>query len=276
MLLRNIRGPFAEKGYVAVGPGLQRGVLLVVVPGATDNTKAQIASAVGQGRYRGIQIDEGYLPGGVADPTIPDLITAQKQGIAMALVPAGSSGNEGDQAWCNAQGQFISRVPSSFSGFILGQFDQTFQAGANPQYEGIEMFPQHIETVRSVTQCNSGAIGQGTKFVQPGFVAPGAAQVPLYRARYTGETLRNLALTLKVAPAGADSVTAFFVRSQDGGNTWTALNAAGNPQVVVTGTAIAGANLTDTFVLTAGDLVGVALVSTNVTAAQPTVTFDVA
>jgi hypothetical protein len=43
----------------------------------------------------------------------------------------------------------------------------------------------------------------------------------------------------------------------------------------VTGAAIAGADLSDTFLLTAGDLIDVALVSTNVTAAQPTVAFDV-
>jgi hypothetical protein len=134
---------------------------------------------------------------------------------------------------------------------------------------------QYIETLRSVTQCNSGAMGQGTKFVQPGFVAPGAGQVPLYRARYTGETLRNLALNAEDGAGGSRFCDGLLRRSQDGGNTWTAFNAAGNPLVVVTGAAIASVDLADTFVLTAGDLLDVALVSTNVTAAQPTVAFDV-
>jgi hypothetical protein len=107
--------------------------------------------------------------------------------------------------------------------------------------------------------------------MQLGFVAPGAAQCPLYRARFTGETLRNLALTLRTAPAGADTVVATFQRSQDGGSTWTDITGAGTPSAQVAGAAIAGADLVNSFMLTAGDLVAVKLVSSNAAAAQPTV-----
>jgi len=271
-MARQIRGGLPEYGYQAEGAGLRKGVVLVCT---TSNTKAKIAAALGAGKIKGILLDEGTLPDGALDPTVPDMANAQKTGIAQALVPAASTAAEGDQAIADATGKVIKRAPFSFSAECLGHFDEGFTAGANPEYRGVELYRHYIETIRSITLLSTGAIGAATRFMILGQAAVNANQFPVYRCRFTGETLRNLALSLKTAPGGADTVIVTFQRSQDGGTTWTDITGAGTPIVTVAAAAIAGDDLVNSFAMTKGDLIAVKLVSSAGTAAQPCVTFDV-
>jgi hypothetical protein len=269
---RQVRGGLPEYGYRAEGAGLRKGVVLVV---GASNIKAKIAAAIGAGKIRGIQIDEGTLPDGVADPNLPDLVTAQKTGIAQALVPAASVAAEGDQAWSDATGKVIKRAPFSFSGLVLGQFDEGFTAGANPEYRGVELFPHYVEVIRAITAASMDTFAAATRYIGAPGVALNAAQIPIYRARFAGEVIRNLAVSLVTAPGGADTVVFTVMKSSDNGATWTdtALTAtiSGASKVPADPAAVLALSAT----LAAGDLLAVKAVSSAITAAKPTVTFDV-
>lgn len=264
---RQIRGGLPEYGYKAQGTGLRMGVMLVI---GASNVFAKIANAIGLGKWRGIQIDEGMLPDGAADATIPDSVTAQKTGIARALVPASSSATEGDQAWSDAAGKIIKRTPFSFSGFLVGQFDESFTAGSSAEYRGVELIPHYIEVCRVILAGCAGAITGATKYLGDVSQAKAAAQVPRYVVRFTGEKIRNLRCNLGTAPGGSDTVAFTVQKSSDNGGTWSDTTLT----CTITGTEKSAVDLTHEPSLTAGDLLAVKAVSSAGTAADATACFD--
>lgn len=273
MATRTVRGPMPEYGFTAAAAGCRRGIALVI--GSTNITTVP-ATAIGQGKYRGVQIDEGALPDGSAnygqDATHPaEQVNCQKNGIAWGLAAASTSPVMGDQAVSNASGYFIARVPYSFSAFVYGQFDEGRTVGSNPELVGIEMIPQYIEIVRPIICGAVGAITAATKYGNAVGQAKAAAQVPLYMVRFTGEKICSLAVNLATAPAGADTVITTVQKSSDNGGSWsdTALTCT------ITGTAKAAYDLTHSATLAKGDLLAVKLVSSAGTAADCTVSFDV-
>jgi hypothetical protein len=268
---RQVR-PGWEFPYTVEGGNVQKGVACVA---GSKNTALKIASAVGQGRFRGISIDAGVVPNGTADPNLPDSVDAQKQGIAQAMVPANTSGKDGDQAICDQNGFFVVRRPFSFSAFVWGQFDGDFAAGAKSQWAAIELLPHYIELVRNVVASGfgGGVIGVTLgKFFDPHAAALAAAPLPVYRVKYTGEVLRNLGVTLRIAPGGNDSVTGSFQKSSDGGVTWTDI--AGPSAQAVGPVKIADDQINVTPPLADGDLIAIKIASTAGLAADPVVTFD--
>jgi hypothetical protein len=56
--------------------------------------------------------------------------------------------------------------------------------------------------VRALTLVATGAIGAATRFLSPGLAAPSATPVPVYCARFTGETLRNSPSPSRPRPHG--------------------------------------------------------------------------
>ena len=263
---RQIR-PGWELGYKVQGSNVKKGVGLIA---GASNQFAKIADAVGAAAWRGICATVGVEPNTAGDATLPDLLLAQKQGIAHALVPSGTSASEGDQAWTNALGKFIKRVPYSFSGFVAGQFDESFTAGSSDEWRGIELIPQVIEVCRPVLSGCTGTITADTKYMGDRSQAKAAAQVPRYAVRFTGEKIRNLWVSLITAPGGVDTVVVTVQKSSDDGATWsdTALTCT------VTGAAKSNSDLTHVVSLTAGDLLAVKAVSSAGTAADCTVVFD--
>src|SRR5579871_1490495 len=262
MPTRTVRGPLPEYGYTAASAGMRRGVVLV--QGST-NRLAVLAASVGQGKYRGIQIDEGTLPDGSAnygqDAQHPaEQVNAQKEGIAWGLAAASTSPSQGDQAWSNASGLLVSRVPFSFSGFILGQFDESRAVGANPELVGVELLPQYLEICRNVGGFAAAAPAAGaTKYGALGTVAVQNAQSPLYIAGYAGEAVRNLKVSVGTAPGANESLAFTVQKSSDNGATWTdtALTCT------VSGTAKAAVDLSHAVTLAAGDLLALKMVASN-------------
>ena len=273
MSTRTVRGPFPEYGSTAAAAGCRRGVALVM---GSTNITAVPATAIGQGKYRGVQIDEGALPNGAANygqsATQPaEQINAQKEGIAWGLAAAASTPVMGDQAICDASAQFITRVPYSFSAFVYGQFDESRTVGSNPELVGIELLPQYIEVVRNVTCGGTGALGAATKYGTYVAGAASATAVPLFMAAFTGQKIRNLAAGLTTAPAGVDTVIFTVMTSVDFGANWVDTVVT----CTTTGTAFASYDLTHSATLTKGMLVALKAVSSGATAAGITASFDI-
>lgn len=269
MSTRHSRGAIAEMAYLANGAGLRRGVVLV----RSTQTKAVIASAIGQAGV-GVQIDEGALPNGTAnygqDTDHPaDLLAAQFGGIAWGLGAASTSVTLGDQVWANASGLLITRTPYSFSGWIVGEADETRSFGSNPEFFGVLARPQYIETMRGVRGFIA-TLGAVTKYLTFS-TTYAAAEVPLYVAGFTGEKIRNLRIKLGTAPGGSDTVAVTVEKSSDGGGTWsdTALTCT------ATGAATTAADLTHAVTLTAYDVLAVKFVSSAATAANLCLSFDI-
>src|SRR5207244_7694446 len=102
---------------------------------------------------------------GTADPSLPDLINAQKLGLVPALVPGNAAINRGDQAVTDPNGMFVARRPFSFSRFIWGLFATSRLTGPLPELCEMEQMPHYVEVVRSVTANGGGPIGPDTRFL---------------------------------------------------------------------------------------------------------------
>lgn len=265
-----------DYGYRAAGAGIRKGIALVV---GADNTKAVKASAARAGKFRGVAMDEGAMPDGSANygqdaehPAEP--VNAQKAGIAAGLVPATQVIVQGDQVVCDANAMFVPRTPYSVSAFIWGQFDESKTIGARAAFAGIELFPHYVEVVRPVTvsqPLKTTVLGAATVYGSGLGLAFSAAPVQLYRARFAGEVVRNLSLSLGIAPGGADTVAAAIMTSTDNGNNWTARAVT----CTVSAAAFSATDLVNTYTLAAGEIVGIRFISSAGTAAGACASFDV-
>lgn len=271
---REVRGPLSEREVIAEGAGLRRGV-----PVTTGTTTAYgvIADALGED-CQGIQTSEGQLPDGAAnygqDSTRPaEQILVAKKGIVRALVPTAQTITKGMQAIANASGRMIARTAYSFSAFVHGIFDETITT-TTAQYVSLELRQQLVELVRpvSVSQpLKTTVLGAATVYGSGIGLAFSAAPVMLYRARFTGEKVRNLSVSLVTAPGGADTVAATVMKSADNGDTWSALAVT----CTISAAAKTATDLVNTATLDAGDIIGIRFVSSAGTAAGAVATTDV-
>jgi hypothetical protein len=267
---RQIRYIF-DFGTTAATAGLRKGVGAYF--SAIDSISRQTTA---RGQVFGIQVEEGTLPDGSAnygqDATHPaETVTLQTLGIAQALVPGSSTATINDQVEINSDGRAIKRTAYSVSSYLLGRFLETFTAGADPEYRADHLQPQVVEVVRQVTGGCTGAIGAATKFLTAPGSGVAAAQIPLYRARFAGEVVRNLSVNLGTAPGGADTVAFTVQKSSDNGGTWSDLAVT----ATISAAAKTATDLVNTATLAAGDLLAVKMVSSAGTAAAPLATFDV-
>ena len=159
---------------------------------------------------------------------------------------------------------------------MIGQFDESATIGSSDAFVAVELLPQYVETVRQITvsqPLKTTVLGAATVFGATTGTAFGTAAIQLYRARFTGEKIRNLSVSLGVAPAGADTVIVTIQTSTDNGNTWATPAAA--PTATVAGAAFSATDLVNAYTLTAGEIVAFKAVSTAGTAAGAVITADI-
>ena len=201
-------------------------------------------------------------------------ISCQRLGLAKLLTSPSTVTTRGAQAIADSGanlGNAKVRTPYSSSAIVIGQFEEGHTVGAAAEHVEAEVRPQIVEVVRPVTFGALGVVTAATVYGNGVGIAKATAQVPLYCARFDGETVRNLGLALATAPGGADTVAVTLQKSVDGGANWTDLAVT----ATITGAAKAASDLTHSAILAAGDLLAAKLVSSAGTAAGLCGTFDV-
>ncbi len=270
---RQINGIF-DFGAVAATTGLRKGVA-ARFSAADAISRLSTARAAGFG----VQLEEGTLPDGSANygaaaTTPAEPVTLQTLGIAAVLVPGSSSGTINDQIVCDANGQFVTSTPYSLSRYVWGRFIETFTAGSDAEYRAAHLQQQVVEVVRPITvsqPLKTTVLGAATVFGTGPGLAFSAAAVALYVARFTGETIRNLSVSLTTAPGGADTVIVAVMKSSDNGATYSATAVT----CTISAAAKAATDLVNTASLTAGDIVAVRAISSAGTAAGCAISFDI-
>jgi len=272
-LARAIARLFNLSYFDATG-GLQEGQVAGFGPAsfqaaALTGTAPHLQPVAGINRTAGVMGGSGTHEG--------EEISCQRLGYAKYLVSPNVATALGGQVIADAGpnlGNVRQRVPYSASALLLGQFEEQHLVGATPELVEGEIRPAWLELVRQVSGSEpSGApIGNNvTRYL----AAPGTALSPtpvaLYRARFGGETVRSLGVSLAVKPGNGETVQVIVSRSTDGGATW-----ADTPiTTTMTGPDASGADLARTSTLNAGDLVALKVVSFSATAAGLTASFDV-
>jgi hypothetical protein len=202
-----------------------------------------------------------------------EAVAMKRHGLARIKLAISTVMTRGAQLIADATtlGTVKPRTPYSFSAKVIGWAEEALSSSAAVQMLEAFVHPIDVEVVRPVTAGSSSTLTAATKYLAPGYVAVASAAVPLYVARFTGETIRNLGASLATAPAGTDTAIFTVQKSSDNGATWadTALTCT------ITGTAKAAADLTHSAVLAAGDLLALKVVSSATTAAIPFASFDI-
>jgi hypothetical protein len=220
----------------------------------------------------GIADSAGFVGG--AGSVSGEALSLARQGLWRALLSANQTVTRGGEAMADAGtlGNVIQRTAFSFSAWVLGTFEEGY--GPSTTADLVEMYAQPYlkEVVRQVTAGATTALGAATKFATAPGQAGAAAQIPLYVARFTGETVRNLQVCIATAPGGTDTVIFTIQKSSDNGATWTDTTITCTP---VAGTGKTGSDLTHSVMLTAGDMLALKMVSSGATAAAISATFDV-
>lgn len=222
--------------------------------------------------FYGVVIPRGTVGG--SGSAAGEAIALTRQGLVRIKQAFSTVITRGAQLVANATnlGTVSARTAYSFSAKVIGFAEeaQTTGSSGNNMLEAYVQ-PQVVEIVRPVTGGCAGAITAATKYLATPGQTKAAAQVALYRARFTGEVIRNLSCNLVTAPGGADTVAFTVQKSSDNGGTWadTALTAT------ISTTGKSATDLTNSAVLTAGDLLAIKADSSAGTAADATVTFDV-
>jgi hypothetical protein len=224
----------------------------------------------------GINRTAGFMGG--SGTTLGEEISIQKLGYGKFLVSPQASTELGGNVIADSSagnlGNAIQRVPYSHSAWLLGHFEEARQVGAGPELVEGEVLTTMLEVIRSITAASPAATPIGnnvTRYLGAPGTAVSQTPVPLYRARFSGEVVRNLGVTLAVAPATNETMSVNVVHSSDGGKTWQDLPLA----CPLTPQQATDANLTDSAVLAAGDVVGVKVVSYSAAAAGLVVSLDI-
>jgi hypothetical protein len=242
-------------------------------PDASGNPQvvAPSGSAPWLQAFYGVNQSAGFVGG--SGTSAGEELEVVRQGLSRVLLENGQTTTRGCQliASGNALGYVAPRTPCSFSALVVGQAEEAVTASGTDQQIEAYVQPYWVEIVRPVTGGCVGAIGQATKYLAAAGQAVAAAQVALYQARFSGEVVRNLSASLATAPGGTDTVAMTVQKSSDNGATWSDLAVT----ATITGTGKSATDLVHTATLAAGDLLAIKAVSSNVTAAGATVTFDV-
>lgn len=264
----------ARKAGILDNPYLAQSAIAeghIVAHGAAEGEAILPATSAGDMKLAGVNIAGGQAGATMVAGT--DMFAAQWHGRAKVKLKAGQTANRGDHAVpADTTGAIKSRTLYSFSQNVVGTLPQTKTAGAADDFIECDLAPRLVEIVRPVVGGATTALGAATKYATAPGQAGAAAQIPLYIARFTGETVRNLSVNIATAPGGADTVIFTIQKSSDNGGTWTDTTITCTP---VAGTGKAASDLTHSVSLTAGDMLAVKMVSSNTTAAAITVAFDV-
>jgi len=256
----------------SVGGFQQGNVAVYAAPAATGDR--QVALPTGTAPWLtppfGINRSAGYVGG--TGTTSGETLDLTRQGISTVLLKNGTAATRGGKMIASATLGYVQPYTDySFSAWILGTFEEALTASSTSDQVTAYVQPYFQAIVRPVTAGTTSTFGANTRFLGAVGSTIASAQVPLYVARFAGETIRNLAATLVTAPGGTDTVVFTVQKSSDNGATWadTALTCT------ITGVAKSASDLTDAVVLAAGDILAIKTVSSATTAAQATATFDV-
>lgn len=219
----------------------------------------------------GINESAGFVGG--AGTVAGDPVATTRQGLTKAKLTTLLAVTRGQpiEADPGTLGNVRGRTPYSRSGWVLGTAEEARTAGSTDEDLEIYAQPYFVECVRQVTGQCTGTVTAATKYLTAPGSTVAAAQIPLYCARFAGETIRNLNAWATTAPGGADTGIYTVQKSSDNGATWTdttltaTISAAGK----------AASDLTHAVVLAAGDLLAIKVVSSNTTLAGCGATFDV-
>jgi len=200
-------------------------------------------------------------------------IAPKRQGLGRIKVAVNQAITRGAQLINDATtlGAVKARAAYSFSAQVIAHAEEAISSSSAVQMVEAYIQPYFVEVVRCISAFSPTTFPAATRYLGAAGVALSSAQVPVYRARFTGEVIRNLSTNLLTAPGGSDTIITTLQKSSDNGGTWSDLT-------LTTTISAAGKTATDlvhTDVLAAGDLVCIKAVSTGITAAGLSATFDV-
>lgn len=261
-------------GYYDASGGFQEGHVAVF-----GNAAYQVTLPTWQAAFlqpaAGVNRTAGFMGG--SGTTQGEEISVQKLGYAKFLASPNLNTSLGGQVIADGPpnlGMVRERVPYSHSAHVLGHFEEAHQVGAAPELVEGEVRPTWLEVVRSITAVApaGAAIGNNvTRYLGTPGSALSQTPVPLYRARFGGEAIRNLGATLDLAPAQGEIITVTIVRSSDGGATWNDSDVSCR----FIGPARVADDLVRWDVLQRGDLLALKVVSFSAAAAGLVASFDV-
>ena len=224
--------------------------------------------------FYGVCIEQGFV-GGTGTAAL-EPITLKRQGACPVILEANQAVTRGQNliASPTTLGCVIPRTNFSGSAIIIGTAEETLAASTTAQRLEAYLQPYRVEDRLQVSASQpllNTAIGNATVYAVSTGQAFSVAATALYVARYTGSLIANLGVQLNVAPGGADTVTVTLYTSLDHGATY----AARAVTCAIGPTGHSGADLTNTYALTVGEIVAVQIVSTNVTAAGCAISLDI-
>ena len=258
--------------------GLQDGTLVVQgTPAADGNPVAVLPSGATpwlQAPY-GICATSGFVGG--TGTVAGEALTVKRQGLGRVKVTNGNAIARGQLFGADAAvlGNVVPYVAGSFSGWVMGTFEETKAASTTDDLAECFISPYYVADLEGITvsqPLSTTPIGAVTVFGASTGLAFSATGVPLYVVRFTGENIRNLLVNLAVAPGGTDTVIAAVVKSSDGGKTYTA--PVGGPTCTITGAGLTASDLVNQYVATKGDVIGIRFISSAGIAAGCSASFD--
>jgi hypothetical protein len=221
----------------------------------------------------GINRTAGYMAG--PGSVVGEEVSVQKLGYARFLASPNVAVAVGGQVIADSApnlGNVKQRIPFSSSAYVLGTFEESHQVGNAPELVEGECRPTWTELVRPLTGVALGAIGNNvTRYVGAPGVPLSQTPLPLYRARFDDEAVRNLGVTLQTAPAQGETVMVTISKSSDGGTTWVDTTLT----CTINGPLLTGTDLTHWPLLASGDLLALKVVSYSTAAAGLVATCDV-
>lgn len=225
------------------------------------------------GGIAGVLVSAGTMTAGVfGNATVGDAVVVQKLGRAVCILAPNQTAVRGQPAVvANTSGQVRQLAPGERARGLVGVFNQSKTTTATAKQIEVDLAICDIAAPQSITAGAVGVVTAATVYATAPGQAKATAQVPLYRARFAGEIVRNLSVNLTTAPGGVDTVATTIQKSSDNGSTWSDLALT----CTITGAAKSATDLSHSATLAAGDLLAIKYVSSAGTAADATTTFDV-
>jgi len=202
-----------------------------------------------------------------------DAIALKRHGLGRLKAAISTAFTRGAQLIADATtlGAVKPRTPYSISAKVIGFAEEALSSSAAVQMLEAFIHPIDVEVVRCISAFAPTTFPAATRYVGGAGVALSSTVVPVYRARFAGEVVRNLSTNLLTAPGGSDTIITTLQKSSDNGATWTDLALT----TTITGAGKTATDLVNTATLAAGDLLAIKAVSTAITAAGLSATFDV-
>lgn len=262
--------------------GFQQGnVALYDVPNSNGDYQVKLptGSAPWLSAPAGIQDNAGFVGG--TGTSLGEALLITRQGLTRALLSANLTTTRGGEliADSGTLGNVQPRTAYSYSAWILGWAEEAY--GPSSTADLVEMYAQPFlkEIVRTVPLASSATFTAATKYLQPGYTSLSSTAVVVYTAQFTGQVLRNLVGSVQTAPSSTNTVTFTIYRAayNSATQTYGSFTATTITCVITGGTGLQliASDTTHTVTLNQGDLIAVAAIGTDTTAALPSCSFDV-